>query len=49
MEVKSAIRSTIFSLESIEGAKGTEGGQMWYLENYLADLLDLGVILKASE
>ena len=33
MEVKSVLHSTLLPREPIEGTKGTEGGQMWYLEN----------------
>ena len=46
MEVKNVLKSILRPLEPIEVAKGAKRGQMWYLENYSADLIDLDVIVK---
>ena len=46
MEVKNVLKSILRPLEPIVVAKGAKRGQMWYLENYSADLIDLDVIVK---
>ena len=46
IEVKSVLHTTLLPLEFIGGKKGAEGGEIWYLENHSADLIDLGVVVK---